>query len=108
MKFFFQSAAACALLLGVAGIAVARMYQVEILAFAYTGGAAEEGAGRLEVVWERPGVAVAAVVADEDGAAAEEDALQGEIQMYPGSILRPHVMIFRSQCLVFRPQSLVF
>ncbi|MDD9799507.1 MAG: CsiV family protein [Gammaproteobacteria bacterium] len=91
MKFFFQSAAACALLLGVAGIAVARMYQVEILAFAYTGGAAEEGAGRLEVVWERPGVAVAAVVADEDGAAAEEDALQGEIQMYPGSILRPHV-----------------
>lgn len=85
MKSFFQSAVACALLLGVAGVAVARMYQVEILAFAHTGGTAEEGAGRVEVVWERPGIA------DEDDRAADEEAPQDEIEMYPGSILRPHV-----------------
>lgn len=85
MKFFFQSAVACALLLGVAGVAMARMYQVEILAFAHADGTAEEGAGRVEVVWERPGVA------GEDDGAADEEAPQDEIQMYPGSILRPHV-----------------
>lgn len=88
MKFFFQFAAACTLLWGVAGVGVARMYQVEILAFAHTSGAVEEGAGPAEVVWEQPGVAESA---DADGAAAGEDAPQDEIQMYPGSILRPHV-----------------
>jgi len=85
MRFFFRSAVTCALLLGAAGAVSARMYQVEILVFAHIGGAVEEDAGRVEVVWERPGVA------GEDGAAGDEAAPQDEIQMYPGSILRPHV-----------------